>query len=103
MVSENRFLISHLALGHQTKKKKKNALFSRRKDLPCRVGWSGIFNYFFFYFWSKNDLKNTKILVKNVAFFAEKFWENILTYFQNFLLKFLYFWSKSSCFLSRLN
>ena len=31
---------------------------------------------------------------KKLTFFAEKFWENILTYFKNFQLKFLDFVQK---------
>ena len=35
-------------------------------------------------------LKNTKILKKSdIFFFSEKFWENILTYFQKFSAKIL--------------
>ena len=33
------------------------------------------------------------------TFFAEKFWENILTYFQKFSAKIFRFWSKNSWFL----
>ena len=45
-------------------------------------------------FGSKNDPKNTK----NHTFFAEKLWENILTYFQEFLAKIYRFWSKNGWF-----
>ena len=37
---------------------------------------------------SKYDPKNTKIKKKNLTLFAEKIWENILTYFQKFLANF---------------
>ena len=74
-------------------------------DLPSRVGRSGIFcfvlffGFFFSYFLkisgSKNDIKNTKFSKTNLTLFAEKFWENILTYFQEFSAKSFRFWSKN--------
>ena len=39
-------------------------------------------------------LKNTKISTKNLSFFAEKFFENILTHSQKFSAKIFRFWSK---------
>ena len=51
---------------------------------------------------SKNDPKITKKKKKkneeNQTFFAEKFWENILTYFQKFSAKIFRFWSKNDRF-----
>ena len=47
---------------------------------------------------SKNDPKNMNISKKNLTFFAEKFWENILTYFQKVSAKMFRFLSKNGWF-----
>ena len=39
-------------------------------------------------------LKTQKFRKKNLTFFAEKFWKNILTHFQKFPAKMFRFWSK---------
>ena len=69
-----------IPLGH-----KKNPVL--RADGPLsRVGQSGVF----FFFGSKTDPKNTNLKKKKkLTYFAEKFWENILTFFKNFQLNFL--------------
>ena len=84
--------------GHGWKKKKKPCYTGGR---TCQVGsvcccW--VFFFFFFFFFSKNDPKNMKISKKNQTFFAEKFWENILTYFQKFAAKIFRFWWKNGWF-----
>ena len=81
-------------LGHKKEKEKeKNTLFTSGRT--CQVG---SVSQAFFFSGSKNDPKNTKISKKNPTFLAEKFWENILTYFQNFSAKIFRFWSKKGWF-----
>ena len=69
-------------------------MFYGRTDLQVvgSVGRSGFFFFFFFFFFSgsKNDPKHTQIS-KKMTFFAEKFWENILTYSQKFSAKLFMF------------
>ena len=66
---------------------------------PVLVGLDGrAFFYLiiiFFIFLVAIITKNTQILKKNLSFFAEKFWENILTYFQP---KYLDFGQKTADF-----
>ena len=44
---------------------------------------------FFFFLVAKNSPKNTEFSKKNLTFFAEIFWENILIYFQTVSAKIL--------------
>ena len=63
----------------------------------CQVGSVGWVFFFFFFSGSKNEPKITKNSKKS-NIFAEKFWENILSYFQNYLAKIFRFWSNNSWF-----
>ena len=65
-------------MGSVSPRKKGKKMFYGRLDLPSRIFWLGILNFL------KNVPKNTKIYLKTQTFFAKKFWENILTYFQKF-------------------
>ena len=101
----------------QTNKQNKTKQNQKKKPCfmggqTCQVGSASqvffiyLYTYIYIYFLisgSKNDLKNTQIKKKkkrkkNLTFFAEKFWENILTYFQKFLAKIFKFWSKNGWF-----
>ena len=91
-------------------KKKKNCFMGRR---TCQVGsvrrvfffwfFGGFFWFFFVFLFlffvfsgSKNEPWNT--IFFKYTFFAEKFWENILIYFQKFSAKMFRFWSKNGWF-----
>ena len=71
------------------KQKPKQTLFLRQMGLQSRVGRSGLFYFYFFLIDPENIFKNGKSDI-----FAEKFWENILTYFLFLSFFFFRFWSK---------
>ena len=88
-------------LGHKkkkTNKQTKTTVFYGWTDLPSRVGWSGVSFFSFFFFMVVKTTLKTQYSKKNQTVFAEKFWENILTYFQKFSAKIFRFWSKNNWF-----
>ena len=93
------------ATKKKKKKKKKNTLFYGRTDLPSRVGQSVrlflflcVCLFLFLFLVAKMTLKTLKFQPKNLTFFAETFWENMLTYFQKLSGKISRFWSKNGWF-----
>ena len=83
------------SLGLRPQKEKKTCFMGGR---TCQVGLVG---QAFFFLATKMTLKHKKILLKirHWKFFAEKFWENILTYpFKTFLPKFLDFGQETADF-----
>ena len=75
-----------MVIRPRKKKKKKNP--DLQAEGPAKVG--RVF-FFFFFFLAAKDPKTQKFW----TFFAEQFWENILTCFQKFSAKIFRFWSKS--------
>ena len=75
-----------------TKKKKRKPLFYGRVDLPSRVGWSGLFFcflFFFFKFLVQYYLKNTEFSGKKSDFFLQKILKKIFWFIFNiFQIKF---------------
>ena len=84
------------ALGHE--KEKRNFTGGRTCQVGS-VGWA--FSFFFLSFFvvaKMTTLKTQKFREKNQTFSAEKFGENISTYFQKISARIFRFWSKNGWF-----
>ena len=82
----------------KNKNKPQKTLFYGRTDLQVGLV-SRTFFIFYVFLAAKMTLKAQKFQEKkNLTFFKEKFWENILTYFQKFSAKNFRFWSKYGWF-----
>ena len=98
-------------LGHHKKNKQTNKqtnknknLFYRRTNPPSRVGRSSVFFFFFLVALKTDPKKHENFNNKKMHIFAEKNWENILTYFQfsTISAKIFRFWSKNGWFYKSL-